>query len=94
MENAHLFGMYITERDCGIVKRFTMTNRERRKGAPYTRINGEWYIDNDGILRRFKKSETKGDNIKSVKRSFGTSNPYPFQPSPDPDCRRVSQDHM
>ena len=70
MVNEHLFGMYITERDCGIVKRFTMTNRERRKGAPYTRINGEWYIDNDGILRQFKKSDTKGDNIQSVKRTF------------------------
>ena len=70
MEMTHLSGLYITERDCGMVKRFTMSSKEKRIGAPYIRINEDYYIDNQGILREFNHSEVKGDNLKSVKRSF------------------------
>ncbi len=54
---------------CGQIVKFTLSSHE---SAPpvMQRLNSDYYIDGQGFLQKYRRSEVKGENIDSVKRTF------------------------
>lgn len=63
------FEPYVKRKDCGRFVKYCLQSHKPQ--APrYQYLSEDWYINSAGYLAKFVRSESKGDNLDSVRRSF------------------------
>lgn len=64
------FVPWVKRLDCGNISKYTLYTHQGRPPDPVLKVDDEHYMDRQGHIWKYRRSETKGDDIRSLKRSF------------------------